>query len=269
MSVNADIIAFANKLADTAGEVIRPYFRQRIEITDKGLAHGRRFDPVTAADNNAEQAMRALIEHERPKDGILGEEFGEKKSNNGLTWILDPLDGTRAFITGRHEWGSLVGLEEDAKPVLGIIDQPVLGERFIGVNGRAEFVTAHERRPLQVRSCPDISQAVLCATHPYAYFTPPEREAFRRVETCVRMSRFGGDCYIFAALALGFIDLIIETSFKPWDVSALIPIVEGAGGRISNWQGGSCAKGGQILAAGDERIHGKAMQLLAESATAP
>jgi myo-inositol-1(or 4)-monophosphatase len=222
---------------------------------------------VTAADKNAEQAMRALIEHERPNDGIVGEEFGEKKSNNGLTWILDPVDGTRAFITGRHEWGSLIGLEEDGKPVLGIIDQPVLDERFIGVNGRAEFLSEHAHRSLEARSCADISEAVLCATHPHAYFTSPEQEAFRRVEHAVRMSRFGGDCYIFGALALGFIDLIVESSFHRWDVSALIPIVEGAGGVITNWQGGSCADGGQILAAGDKGVHRQAMKLLANSAS--
>src|SRR5262249_50666818 len=160
------IIAFAHKVADTSGNVIRPYFRQPIEITNKGLAKGSVFDPVTAADKRAEEAMRALIERERPNDGILGEEFGEKPSANGLTWILDPVDGTRAFITGRHEWGSLIALEEDRQPVLGIIDQPVLGERFIGVNGEARFLTQRTRTPLHTRSCADVSEAVLCATHP-------------------------------------------------------------------------------------------------------
>jgi myo-inositol-1(or 4)-monophosphatase len=147
--------------------------------------------------------------------------------------------------------------------VLGIMDQPVLRERFIGVNGKAELISGSSRTPLHVRSCPDLSQAVLCATHPEAYFTLGEREAFRRVQQAVRMTRFGGDCYIFGVLTLGFIDLIIESSFHRWDVSALIPIVEGAGGIITNWQGGSCADGGQILAAGDARVHAQAMKLLA------
>jgi histidinol phosphatase-like enzyme (inositol monophosphatase family) len=263
MLIDPDTIAFAHRLADTSGEVIRPYFRQWIEITDKGLAKGGLFDPVTAADKRAEKAIRAIIEHERPNDGIIGEEFPEKPSANGFTWVLDPVDGTRAFITGRHEWGSLIALEENGRAVLGIIDQPVLGERFIGVNSATELLTEGTHTPLHVRPCADLSQAVLCATHPEAYFTPEERKAFRRVQRSVRMSRFGGDCYIFGPLALGFVDLIVESSLHHWDVAALIPIVEGAGGIITNWQGGSCARGGQILAAADDRVHGQAMQLLA------
>jgi myo-inositol-1(or 4)-monophosphatase len=262
MPIDAATIAFAHKLADTAGDVIRPYFRRRIEITDKGLVKGGVFDPVTAADKGAEEAIRAVIERDRPNDGILGEEFGEKTSANGLTWVLDPVDGTRTFITGRHEWGSLIALEENGSAVLGILDQPVLRERFIGVNGGAEILTGGTHTTLRVRSCPDVSQAVLCATHPEAFFTPAEHQAFRRVERAARMSRFGGDCYIFAALALGFIDLIVESSFNRWDVSALIPIVEGAGGVITNWQGRSCANGGQIVAAGDARVHAQAIELL-------
>jgi myo-inositol-1(or 4)-monophosphatase len=263
MPIDAATIAFAHKLADTSGELIRPYFRQRIEITDKGLARGTTFDPVTAADKGGEKAIRAVIERERPNDGIVGEEFEEKPSANGYTWILDPVDGTRAFITGRHEWGSLIGLEENGRAVLGILDQPVLRERFIGVNGKAELLSDGVRVPLQVRACADLSQAVLCATHPDAYFSAEEQEAFRRVQRAVRMSRFGGDCYIFGVLALGFVDLIVESTFHRWDVAALIPIIEGAGGVITNWQGGSCAHGGQILAAGDPRVHAAAVKLLA------
>lgn len=263
MSIDAAIIAFAHKLADTSGQVIRPYFRQRIAVADKGLAKGSVFDPVTAADKGAEEAIRAIIERERPNDGIIGEEFGEKAAANPFTWILDPLDGTRAFITGRHEWGSLIALEHNGNAVLGILDQPVLDERFIGVNGNAELLSAGSRMPLRVRPCPRLSEAVLCATHPDAYFSPDEREAFRRVQAFARMTRFGGDCYLFGLLALGFIDLIIESSFHHWDVAALIPIVRGAGGIITNWNGESCAHGGKILAAGDARVHAQAMKLLA------
>jgi myo-inositol-1(or 4)-monophosphatase len=262
LTIDPETIAFAHKLADTAGQVIRPYFRNRIEITDKGIAKGTMFDPVTAADKGAEMAIRGVIEKERPDDGILGEEFGEKAATNGLRWVLDPVDGTRAFITGRHEWASLIALEDKGQAVLGVIDQPVLRERFIGVNGKAELLSPEVHTALSVRACEDISEAVLCATHPEAYFSPGEREAFRRVQQRVRMTRFGGDCYIFGVLALGFIDLIIESSFHRWDVSALIPIVEGAGGIITNWHGGSCADGGQILAAGDARVHAQAMKLL-------
>jgi histidinol phosphatase-like enzyme (inositol monophosphatase family) len=263
MPLEPTLIAFAHRLADTSGKVIRPYFRQRIEITDKGLAKGSLFDPVTAADKDAEKAIRSIIERERPNDGIIGEEFPEKPSANGLTWVLDPVDGTRAFITGRHEWGSLIALEDNGTAVLGIIDQPVLRERFIGVNSAAELLTEGKRTTLHVRPCVGLSEAVLCATHPDAYFTPEERAAFHRVQSAARMSRFGGDCYIFGPLALGFVDLIVESSFHRWDVAALIPIVKGAGGIITNWQGGSCALGGQILAASDARVHAQAMNLLA------
>jgi myo-inositol-1(or 4)-monophosphatase len=265
MSVNAATIAFAHTLADSSGDVIRPFFRQRIDVTDKGLAQGSAFDPVTAADKGAEKAMRAIIERERPNDGILGEEFDEKPSANGRRWVLDPVDGTRAFITGRHEWGSLIALEENGLAVLGVIDQPVTRERFIGVNGNAELISGGTHTSLHVRECGDLALAVLCATHPEAYFTSDERNSFRRVQSAVRMTRFGGDCYLFGLLALGFIDLIVEASFHRWDVAALIPIVEGAGGIITNWQGKSCANGGQILAAGDPRVHGQALKLLSGS----
>jgi myo-inositol-1(or 4)-monophosphatase len=231
-----------------SGAVIRPYFRRRIDVTDKGASDGAAFDPVTAADREAEQAIRAIIERERRDDGILGEEFGEKPSRNGLRWVIDPVDGTRAFITGRHEWGSLIALEEDGAPLLGVIDQPVLRERFIGANGEAHMLTEGEDLILQVRPCPDLSEAILCATHPNAYFSEEERAPFGRIESKVRMTRFGGDCYLFVALALGFVDLIVESSFKRWDVAALIPIVEGAGGVITDWQGRrSPHEGGQVF----------------------
>jgi histidinol phosphatase-like enzyme (inositol monophosphatase family) len=263
--IDPETIAFAHKLADASGAIIRPYFRQRIDITDKGKVGGAAgmFDPVTAADKEAEKAIRAIIERERPDDGILGEEFGEKPSRNGWRWVLDPVDGTRGFITGRHEWGSLIALEQDEAPILGLIDQPVLRERFVGVNGEATMLTEGEQLRLTVRPCSDLSDAILCATHPNAYFTSDERAAFGRIESNVKMTRFGGDCYLFVALALGFVDLIVESTFNRWDVAALIPVVQGAGGIISNWQGGSCEHGGQILAAGDTRIHAQAMDLLA------
>lgn len=264
MPVSPETIAFAHRLADAAGEIIRPYFRQRLDVTDKRpIIHGQAvFDPVTEADKNAEKAIRAIIERERPDDGILGEEFGEKKTANGLRWVLDPVDGTRAFINGRHEWGSLIALEANERPVLGVIDQPWIGERFVGVNGATELHFRGAVLPLKARICSDLSEAILCATHPDGYFQQGEREAFRRVQRAVKMTRWGGDCYIFGTLALGFTDLIIESSFYRWDVAALIPIVEGAGGIITNWQGGSCAEGGQVLAAGDAELHAQALKLL-------
>jgi myo-inositol-1(or 4)-monophosphatase len=264
MTVPADLIAFAHKLADVSGETIRPYFRQRLDVADKQMLVGGKpvFDPVTEADRNAEIAIRAIIDAERPDDGILGEEFGEKTGKNALRWVLDPVDGTRAFINGRHEWGSLIALEENLNPVLGVIDQPWIGERFIGANGKAELHYKGAVTPLHVRKGVALEDAILCATHPDAFYQQGESAAFRRVQKKAKLTRWGGDCYIFGLMALGFCDVIIESTFKRWDVAALIPVVEGAGGIITNWQGGSCAEGGQVLAAGDNRLHDAVLKLL-------
>lgn len=264
-AIDQNTIAFAHSLADAAGAVIRPYFRQRLDVTDKKpVVDGVTvFDPVTEADKNAEKAIRAIIKRERPDDGILGEEFGEEAGTTGRRWVLDPVDGTRAFVNGRYEWGSLIALEEDGKPVLGIIDQPVLGERFIGVNGKTQLHTADSIARLSVRSCAGLGDAILCSTHPDAFYGDGEWDAFKRVKRAVRMQRWGGDCTIFGILALGFADLIVETAFHRWDVAALIPVVEGAGGIITNWEGGSCADGGKCVAAGDARVHDAALKLLA------
>jgi myo-inositol-1(or 4)-monophosphatase len=261
MSVDPDLIAFANRMADASGSVIRPFFRKAIAISHKeGKAS---FDPVTEADRGAERVIRDLIARERPDDGVLGEEFGETKGKNQFRWVLDPVDGTRAFITGRHEWGSLIALEDNGVPVLGILDQPVLGERFIGAGGAAHLVQAGRSMTLKTRECAELKDAILCATDPSAYFSPPEIEAFTRVKAEARMTRYGGDCYLFAALALGFVDLVIEAGFHAWDAAALIPIVEGAGGVMTSWDGGSAASGKTIIAAGDKRLHQAAMRLLA------
>ncbi len=261
MTVTPELIAFANRLADTSGKVIRPLFRQRIDVAHKQGIHD--FDPVTEADKGAERAIREVLARERPDDGILGEEYGEQEGRSGYRWVLDPVDGTRAFITGRHEWGSLIALEHDDRPVLGILDQPVLGERFVGVDGAAHLVQAGKASVLRTRDCARLSDAVLCATDPGAYFTKEQLSAFARVERVVKMTRYGGDCYLFAALALGFVDVVIEANFHAWDVAALIPLVEGAGGVITSWDGGSARSGKSILASGDRRIHAEAMTLLA------
>ncbi len=260
-AVDADLIAFAHRLADASGAVIRPFFRQPIAVAHKQGEHA--FDPVTEADKGAERALRELIGSERPDDAILGEEYGETKGTSPYRWVLDPVDGTRAFITGRHEWGSLIALEKNGAPVLGILDQPVLGERFVGVNGEARLIQDGKSRALKTRACPSLSDAILCATDPSSYFSPAQLGAFSRVQEKTRMTRYGGDCYLFAALALGFVDLIIEAGFHAWDAAALIPLVQGAGGLMTSWDGGSCASGKTILAAGDARVHAQAMKLLA------
>ena len=252
-------LAFAHRLADAAGAAIRPYFRQRLDIIDKGKAA---FDPVTAADREAEAAMRALIRDERPGDGILGEEHGAEEGSSGLRWVLDPIDGTRAFITGRPTWGTLIALEKEEECVLGIIDQPVLNERFVGWHGRAEFHSPSGKSAMASRTCASLADAVVSTTHPWAYFTPAERSAFEAVCLRARMSSFGGDCYAYALLAMGHLDVIIEATLAPWDVAALIPIVQNAGGVLTDWSGGPVPHGGRIVASGDARVHAEALHLL-------
>jgi myo-inositol-1(or 4)-monophosphatase len=261
VTVDDKTIQFANRLADASGAVIRPFFRQRIAVVHKPGRHA--FDPVTEADKGGERAIRAIIDRERPDDAILGEEYGEKSGTSGWRWVLDPVDGTRAFITGRHEWGSLIALEKDGAPVLGILDQPVLGERFIGVNGRSHLIQNGARIPLHVRECADLKDAVLCATDPSAYMTQPQQAAFERVKAAARLTRYHGDCYIFALVAMGFIDVIVEGAFKPWDVAALFPLVEGAGGIVTNWKGEPWRDGDALLASGDRRVHEQAIARLA------
>jgi histidinol phosphatase-like enzyme (inositol monophosphatase family) len=264
MTVDDKTIQFAGRLADAGGAAIRPFFRQRIEVAHKER-QGHAFDPVTEADKGAERAIRAIIERERPHDAILGEEYGEKPGTSGFRWVLDPIDGTRAFITGRHEWGSLIALEKDDTAVLGILDQPVLGERFIGVNGHAHLVQDGVRTPLRVRECAAVAEAILCATDPSAYMTPEQQAAFERVKSQARLTRYHGDCYIFAMLAMGFVDVIVEGAFKRWDVAALFPLVNGAGGIITNWQGEPWRDGDALIASGDRRVHEQTLRLLEQT----
>jgi myo-inositol-1(or 4)-monophosphatase len=264
MTVDEKLIQFANRLADASGAAIRPFFRQRIEVVHKPGRHA--FDPVTEADRGAERAIRAIIERERPDDAILGEEYGEKPGTSGWRWVLDPVDGTRSFITGRHEWGSLIALERDGAPVLGILDQPVLGERFIGVNGRSVLVQNGARAPLKVRECPTLAEAVLCSTDPSAYMDDAQQAGFAALKRKARLTRYLGDCYIFAMLAMGFIDVIAEGPLSRWDVAALFPLVEGAGGAVTNWKGQAWRDGDAVLASGDARLHVQALALLAENA---
>jgi len=257
--IDSETLAFAHRLADAAGEVIRPYFRRRLEVIDKGKGA---FDPVTVADRGAEEAIRAIIARERPCDAILGEEYGHTPGTSGRTWVLDPVDGTRAFITGRHTWGTLIALEEQGRRVLGIIDQPVLRERFIGYDGRARYISAAGEEPLKTRACASLALAAVSTTHPWGYFNDGERAAFESLARASRMSYFGGDCYAYALLAMGHIDLIAESGLKSWDVAALEPVIVNAGGVVSDWKGNPLGAGGNIIAAGDARVHAEAVKML-------
>lgn len=257
--IDSATLAFANRLADAAGAVIRPFFRQLVEVTDKG-SHG--FDPVTEADREAEAVMREMIRRERPHDAILGEEHGLEPGTSGLIWVLDPIDGTRAFITGQPLWGTLIALEAQGERLLGIIDQPVLRERFVGYEGRSELHSASGVASLRTRDCASLSEAVVSTTHPWGYFSDDERASFERVAHAARMSRFGGDCYAYGLLAAGHIDVIIEAQLKHWDVAALIPVIENAGGIVTDWDGNRVRDGGRMIAAGDARVHAEALRML-------
>jgi histidinol phosphatase-like enzyme (inositol monophosphatase family) len=252
--------AFALHLADIAGEIIRPYFRRRLDVSNKGAAGF--YDPVTEADRRTEEAMRREIRREYPQDGIIGEEYGETTGTSDFVWVLDPVDGTRAFIAGQPLWGTLIGLEASGRPVLGVLDQPFLRERFVGRGRSAELRNAGGHMRLTTRACPALSDAVISTTHPFTHFRDEERARFFHVERECRLSRYGGDCYAYALLAMGFVDLVIEAGLKHWDVAAIIPIVEGAGGIITDWQGNAALKGGNVIAAGDARLHAAALAFL-------
>lgn len=250
-----DLAAFAGTLADAAGSAILPHFRQSIAVHDK--AGQDDFDPVTEADRAGEAAMRRLIEDRFPDHGIIGEEFDDKPSASGLSWVLDPIDGTRAFICGLPLWGTLIALADGGRPVLGVVDQPYLKERFVGMGDGATL----NGRPLRTRACGDLADAALSTTG-IAWFTPAEQAAFLAVEARARLTRYGYDCYAYCMVAHGFLDLVVEAGLQPYDIQALIPIIEGAGGVVTDWTGGDAAGGGQIIAAGDRRVHAQALEVL-------
>jgi myo-inositol-1(or 4)-monophosphatase len=254
-----DFEAFVNELATVSGEAIRPFFRTALGIEDKG--RGGMFDPVTAADRAAEQAMRAMIREQFPTHGIIGEEFGAERADAEFVWVLDPIDGTKSFISGMPAWGTLIALARQGQPVFGMVHQPFIGERFSGDGLAAAYRGPAGRRALQTRSCPALDGAVVYTTSP-RLMSAADRAAFNRVEDVARLSRYGGDCYSYCMLAAGFVDLVIETELKSYDVAALIPIISGAGGTITTWEGNSAQSGGRIIAAGDRRTYAAAMELL-------
>src|SRR6476469_5004061 len=254
-----DFSAFVNELASVSGETILPFFRTALTVEDKGRSGS--FDPVTAADHAAETAMRTLIRRTFPAHGIIGEEYGKERADAEYVWVLDPIDGTKSFISGMPNWGTLIALLRSGEPVFGVMNQPFTRARFSGDGGGASYRGPAGERELRVRACPDLGKAVLFTTSP-RLMNPNDRETFGRVEDLVRLSRYGGDCYPYCMLAAGHVDLVIETGLKPHDIVALIPIIEGAGGVITTWEGESAAKGGRIVAAGDKRVHGAALTLL-------
>jgi myo-inositol-1(or 4)-monophosphatase len=258
-----DFAAFVNQLADVSGETILPFFRTSLSIADK--SRGGSFDPVTAADHAAETAMRTLIHRTFPGHGIVGEEYGAERTDAEFVWVLDPIDGTKSFISGMPAWGTLIALLRGGEPVFGLMNQPFIKERFTGASGRAHYRGPAGDRDLRVRPCAALSDAMLFTTSPLL-MKPADRSKFAGVEKRVRLSRYGGDCYAYCMLAAGHVDLVIETELKPYDVLPLMPIIAGAGGVITNWEGGDPRAGGRIVAAGDTRVHAAAIEALSEAA---
>ncbi len=261
MTAPVDFEAFVERLATVAGEAVMPFFRTTIGVENK--KDGRGFDPVTAADHAGEAAMRQLIKATFPSHGIVGEEFGSEAEDAEYVWVLDPIDGTRGFITGLPTWGTLIGLLKGGVAVYGVMSQPFTKERFWGDGGSARVKGTLGERKLRTRQCAQLEDAIVSSTSP-RIFKGRDLEALEAVEAATRDIRFGGDCYAYCMLAAGQIDLIVETSLKPYDIVALIPIIEGAGGVVTDWQGGPATNGGRIVAAGDRRVHAAALELLAK-----
>jgi myo-inositol-1(or 4)-monophosphatase len=254
-----DFTQFVNELATLSGQAILPFFRSAIPAEDK--SRGGVFDPVTEADRAGEAAIRQLIKRSFPDHGIVGEEFGREREDAEYVWVLDPIDGTRAFIAGLPTWGTLIGLTRNGVPCFGMMHQPFTGERFFGGGGSATFRGPGGERKLQTRRCASLMEATLATTSP-KLFSGDSLRAYDRVESVARLTRYGCDCYAYSMVAAGHIDLVIESGLKPYDIVALIPIIEGAGGIVTSWDGGSAAEGGSIVAAGDRRVHAAAVELL-------
>jgi histidinol phosphatase-like enzyme (inositol monophosphatase family) len=252
-----DLLSLAARLADAAGAVLRRHFRAGLEADDKPD-----LSPVTLADREAEAVMRELLALHAPGHGVIGEELGRDRDTAELVWVLDPIDGTKAFITGKPLFGTLVALLHCGRPVLGVIDQPVLGERWVGAHGRPTLFNGH---PARTRACPSLARARLSTTGPQ-YFTDETRRAFDRVAEKAKLLTYGGDCYQYGLVATGHIDLVVESRLALHDFAALVPVIEGAGGVMTDWQGAplSAESAGDVVAAGDARVHGEVIAVLGE-----
>lgn len=260
-----DLKRVALLLADAARPETLRYFRKAIEADNKDAAA---FDPVTEADRAAERAMRNVLERERPDDGIFGEEYGIKEGTSGLTWVLDPIDGTRGYISGTPTWGVLIAVGGEDGPVVGVVDQPYISERFFGAPDEAYVDGPQGRFPLATRDPRPLSEAIVFTTFPEVN-TPRDREAFELVSEKARLTRFGMDCYAYALVATGQVDLVIEAGLKAYDIQGPMAVVKAAGGIVTNWSGGPAQNGGQVIAAANATIHAEALAILAPYADEP
>lgn len=255
MNIPGEVIDLANLMADTAGRIALSYYRRDLEIISK-----EDDTPVTLADRGIEMALRELLTERRPQDGIIGEEFGEKKSESGFTWVIDPIDGTKSFTIGRPSFGTLIGLCEGENPVLGIIDQPVTKERWLGIEGRP---TTLNGEIVKTRKCDDLKKAIFGTGSP-GQISRNDALRFGRFEKACHYPVFQGDCYFYGLMANGGIDILVEDYLGLYDFIALVPVIEGAGGVITDWSGAklTLASGSNLLAAGDRELHSKALALI-------
>lgn len=257
--VSAELWHVAEALADAARPVILEVFRTQGLDAENKAAEG--FDPITVADRAAEQAIRHELARLRPQDGILGEEYGAQSGTSGLTWVIDPIDGTRAFLSGTPTWGVLIALADETGPVLGVIDQPYIGERFCGGLGVHEMTGPLGPRALATRAPRPLKDAIIFTTFPEVG-TAEEGTAFHRVASQAKLTRYGMDCYAYGLVAGGHVDLVIEAGLQSYDIMAPIAVIEAAGGIVTNWQGGPAHQGGQVIAAANREIHAEAMAIL-------
>lgn len=255
----AELISVAHEMADAARVATLAHFRQAALSADSKEDH--RFDPVTVADRLSEERMRAILARRRPQDGILGEEMGRQAGSSGLTWVIDPIDGTRSYLAGTPTWGVLISVADAQGPIYGLIDQPYIGERFEGGLGRAQMQGPHWARDLRVRAPRPLAECLIMSTFPEVG-TPDEGAAFHRVARACRLTRYGTDCYAYALLAAGHIDLVIEAGLQAYDVQAPIAVITAAGGVVTDWQGRPAHDGGRVLAASSPEVHAAALALL-------
>ena len=261
-TTQAELIRVANAVADAARPVTLAHFRASGLVADD--KDGARFDPVTLADKGAEAAMRQVLADLRPQDGIFGEEYGQSIGSSGLTWVLDPIDGTRGYISGTPTWGVLIAVSDADGPLFGIIDQPYIGERFSGGFGVAEVVGPMGTAPLGTRASRALAEATVMTTFPEVG-TADEGRAFHAVASQARLARYGMDCYAYALLAAGQIDLVIEAGLNAYDIQAPIAVIEAAGGIVTDWDGASAHNGGRALAAANPEVHAAALAILQDS----
>jgi histidinol phosphatase-like enzyme (inositol monophosphatase family) len=257
----AELEDFALELAQTAGGIAKAHFRRPLTVENKAESG---FDPVTAADRAIERVLRGAIRERYPDHGIVAEEEGSHAARSAYTWFIDPIDGTRSFIMGSPLWGTLIGVSRHDVPLFGVLCQPVLEEVFFGAPGGSWLIETERRERLRSRQCETLADAALACTDP-AMFDGRDAEAFERLAAGCRLHRFGGDCYNYAMLAAGFIDLVVEGMLKPFDIVPLVPILEGAGCVVTDWEGRPATGGGLVVAAATPALHAAALQLLRSS----